>query len=53
MGPDVHLVVAILAGVAGGAINALAGGGTNLTFPALVWLDLPPVPANATSAVAL
>jgi uncharacterized protein len=53
MVPDVHLVVAFLAGVAGGAINALAGGGTNLTFPALVWFGLPPVQANATSAVAL
>lgn len=48
-----HLIVAFLAGVGGGAMNALAGGGTNLSFPALVWLGLPPVRANATSAVAL
>lgn len=48
-----HLTVALLAGIAGGAMNALAGGGTNLTFPALVWLGLPPIHANATSAVAL
>jgi uncharacterized membrane protein YfcA len=34
-------------------MNALAGGGTNLTFPALIWLGLPPIHANATSAVAL
>jgi uncharacterized protein len=42
-----------LAGLAGGAVNAVAGGGTNLSFPALLWLGLPPVSANATSAVAL
>lgn len=48
-----HLIVAVLAGLAGGAMNALAGGGTNLTFPALIWLGLPPIHANATSAVAL
>jgi uncharacterized membrane protein YfcA len=34
-------------------MNALAGGGTNLSFPALIWLGLPSIPANATSAVAL
>ncbi|HEX5387282.1 MAG TPA: sulfite exporter TauE/SafE family protein [Gemmatimonadales bacterium] len=48
-----HLVVAFFAGLGGGAMNALAGGGTNLSFPALVWLGLPAIQANATSAVAL
>jgi uncharacterized protein len=48
-----HLSVAFLAGLGGGAMNALAGGGTNLSFPALIWLGLPPIQANATSAVAL
>jgi uncharacterized membrane protein YfcA len=43
----------VFAGFAGGAVNAIAGGGTNLSFPALLWLGLPPVAANATSAVAL
>ena len=43
----------VLAGFAGGVVNAIAGGGTNLSFPALLWLGLPPVAANATSAVAL
>ena len=43
----------LLAGFCGGAVNAVAGGGTNLSFPALLWLGLPPVTANATSAVAL
>lgn len=36
-----------------GALNAVAGGGTFLTFPALVFLGLPPIPANATSTVAV
>lgn len=40
---------AILAGV----INAIAGGGTLLTFPALLAGGLPPVTANATSSVSL
>jgi uncharacterized membrane protein YfcA len=47
------VVAVVLAGFAGGAVNAIAGGGTNLSFPALLWLGLPPVAANATSAVAL
>ena len=42
-----------LAAAIGGAINSVAGGGTLLTFPALVGLGVPPVLANATSTVAL
>lgn len=41
------------AGFAGGVINALAGGGTLVTFPTLLALGLPPKLANATSQVAL
>ncbi|WZB69963.1 sulfite exporter TauE/SafE family protein [Achromobacter xylosoxidans] len=41
------------AGVLGGAINALAGGATLITFPAMVAVGLPPVIANASSAVAI
>lgn len=37
----------------GGVINALAGGGTLLTFPALVAAGMPALAANATSTVAL
>ena len=36
-----------------GIVNALAGGGTFLTFPALIAAGLPPVAANATSTMAL
>ena len=36
-----------------GAINSVAGGGTLVSFPALIWLGLNSVPANATSTVAI
>jgi uncharacterized protein len=39
--------------VLGGALNAVAGGGTFLTFPALLFARVPPISANATAAVAL
>ena len=39
--------------MAAGAINALAGGGSILTFPALLAVGLPPVAANVTNTVAL
>jgi uncharacterized membrane protein YfcA len=47
-------IAALLASSAGaGVMNAMAGGGTMLTFPALVLLGEPAITANATSAVAL
>ena len=36
-----------------GALNAVAGGGSFLTLPALVFVGVPPVVANATGTVAL
>ena len=36
-----------------GAINSVAGGGTLISFPALIWLGLPSVTANATSTLAI
>lgn len=42
-----------LAAAAAGAINAVAGGGTLLTFPALIGVGLPSTFANATSTAAL
>ncbi len=47
-----HLVLAAAA-FAAGAQNALAGGGTFITFPALLYAGLDPRAANITSAVAL
>src|SRR5256885_15819838 len=38
---------------AAGMVNSIAGGGTLLTFPLLIWLGLDPKVANATSTVAL
>ncbi|MFC3167629.1 sulfite exporter TauE/SafE family protein [Paracoccus fontiphilus] len=40
------------AGLLGGMLNAVAGGGTFITFPALVFIGIPPVAANATSTIA-
>lgn len=48
-----ELLIAAAAAVGAGAINALAGGGTLISFPALVALGVPPVAANITNAVAL
>lgn len=48
-----RLVLIVLATAVGGAINSIAGGGTLLTFPALIGLGVPPIVANATSTVAL
>ncbi|MFZ0928839.1 MAG: sulfite exporter TauE/SafE family protein [Syntrophobacteraceae bacterium] len=42
-----------LAAVAGGAVNALAGGGTLITFPMLIALGVPAVASNVTNTVAL
>lgn len=39
--------------MAAGAINAVAGGGTLLTFPTLLFFGTPPIVANATSTLAL
>ncbi len=47
------LILTGLAAVAAGAVNALAGGGTLITFPALVAVGIPPVEANVTNTVAL
>ena len=41
------------AALAAGLINAIAGGGTLVTFPVLTAVGVPPLPANVTNAVAL
>lgn len=48
---DYALIIA--AGFGAGVINSIAGGGTFLTFPALVWIGIPPIAANATSTLAV
>ncbi len=49
----VEIVGLVLAAAAGGAINAVAGGGTLVTFPTLLFFGTPSVVANATSTLAL
>jgi uncharacterized membrane protein YfcA len=41
------------AGLLAGAMNAIAGGGSFVTFPSMVFAGLPPIAANASSTVAL
>jgi len=48
-----YLLLLFLTAIPAGAMNALAGGGTVLTFPALLAAGVSPVAANATNTVAL
>ncbi|MGA8868623.1 MAG: sulfite exporter TauE/SafE family protein [Candidatus Sulfotelmatobacter sp.] len=41
------------AGMLGGALNSVAGGGSFICFPALLFMGVPPIPANATNTIAL
>ena len=47
------MIVIALAGVGAGAINAVVGSGTLITFPTLVALGYPPVTATMSNAVGL
>ena len=51
--PAVQLVLVVIVAAVSGVMNSVAGGGTLLTFPALVGLGISPIIANATSTVAL
>jgi uncharacterized membrane protein YfcA len=42
-----------VAGMIGGALNAVAGGGSFIAFPALLFVGVPPIQANATNTIAL
>ena len=48
-----EMIGLVSSAVGAGAINAVAGGGTLLTFPTLLAFGTPPVVANATSTLAL
>jgi len=48
-----HAVFLFFAGLAGGALNSVAGGGSFIAFPALLFVGVPPIPANATNTLAL
>lgn len=49
----IQYVLVALAAMAAGGVNAIAGGGTLITFPALTFLGVPAVSANVTNTVAL
>ena len=48
-----NLAFAFGAALAAGFVNAIAGGGTLISFPALVAIGIPPVAANITNTIAL
>ena len=48
-----HTLLLLLAATVGGAINSVAGGGSFLTFPALLFAGVAPIPANATNNTAM
>jgi uncharacterized membrane protein YfcA len=47
------IILLLAAGVAAGVVNALAGGGSLITFPALIAVGLPTVDANVTNSVSV
>lgn len=49
----IQLLVIALAGLLGGAVNAVVGSGTLISFPVLVAAGIPPVPANGTNTTGL
>jgi uncharacterized membrane protein YfcA len=48
-----HVALLIVAGLAAGTVNAIAGGGSLITFPSLIAAGLPSVAANVTNSVAV
>ncbi|MGH3815683.1 MAG: sulfite exporter TauE/SafE family protein, partial [Pseudonocardiaceae bacterium] len=49
--PPIDLALLVVAGVAAGAVNAVAGGGSLLLFPALLAVGFSPLQANVTNSV--
>lgn len=45
-------VLLLAAGILGGVLNSIAGGGSFVTFPALILVGVPPISANATNTFA-
>jgi uncharacterized membrane protein YfcA len=48
-----HLVFLFFAAFLGGTVNSVGGGGSFISFPALLFTGMPAIPANATNTVAL
>lgn len=47
------ILIPFIAAILGGTLNAVAGGGSFISFPSLIYVNVPPIPANATSTTAL
>lgn len=50
--PSLHLALLAVVGIVSGVVNALAGGGSLLLFPALLAIGFSPLAANVTNSVA-
>jgi uncharacterized membrane protein YfcA len=48
-----HATLLFFAGALAGAMNAVAGGGSFVAFPTLLFTGVPPIPANATNTLSL
>jgi uncharacterized membrane protein YfcA len=48
-----HAILLFFAALLAGGLNSVAGGGSLVSFPALIFAGVPPISANATSTVAL
>jgi uncharacterized protein len=48
-----HMLILFLLAVVGGTLNSVAGGGSFFTFPALIFVGVPAIAANASNTVAL
>jgi len=48
-----HFILPAAAALVAGAMNSVAGGGSFLTFPALLFAGIPPISANATNNAAM
>lgn len=48
-----HILILFISAIIGGTLNAVAGGGSFFTFPSLIFVGIPAIPANASSTVAL
>src|SRR6201994_2583490 len=51
--PHLQYIWLVAASTIAGVMNAMAGGGSFVSFPAMLGMGVPPVQANATNTVAL
>ena len=51
--PLTTILILLIAGIISGGLNAVAGGGSFVAFPVLIWLGLSSIEANATATLAV